>query len=126
MSLRMVRWGSQGCVCFGPMFISRLVMLAGGQSEEAVQTGIMLLVMALLWYRFCGSVRWWLTRVVLSRLVKKLTCNHCGLAIDAVGRWKIGQYHDPKERHVYRVKSPLDGKYLGWIDCPKCEATIVL
>jgi hypothetical protein len=58
--------------------------------------------------------------------VRVIDCPGCGCQLNAVSRWTIGQYTDYRARHIYRVCSPIDGKRVGWMDCPRCKSTILL
>lgn len=68
----------------------------------------------------------WLSRWLTPLFVHRLHCRRCGFDHDPVSVWNIGSYTDYCERHILRVKDPITGKCIGWIDCPQCGSTILL
>ncbi|MBI1902939.1 MAG: hypothetical protein HYS13_17720 [Planctomycetia bacterium] len=73
-------------------------------------------------YHLSHRVAWDLT----ANFVSRLQCPRCAFQLPAVGVWTVGSYTDHHEQNIYNVRSPIDGKHIGWIDCPQCGSTIVL
>ncbi len=75
-------------------------------------------------FGFWGSR--WLAGRLMTVLLKFIVCPCCGFEFDAVDRWDVGGYQDHQERHVYNARSRINGARVGHINCPMCDATIML
>jgi hypothetical protein len=81
-----------------------------------------------LWLPFGFWPSKWAAHLLAIHLVKSIRCPRCQCDIDAVSVWSSGSYTDYRERHVLAFRNPIDGRRIGWINCPnpKCKSTILL
>lgn len=69
----------------------------------------------------------WIARWLLPLVISTLRCPGCDEELDCVKVWNCGcGYHDHRERHVLGFACPKCGKTCGHVDCPRCDATILL
>lgn len=93
---------------------------------EHLITGTTVRVMsapAALWLLF----GWWPVRLVLPLFLTSVSCPHCGEQYELVGRWSCScGYTSNRESHLLRFTCPLCSKQIGWINCARCESTILI
>jgi hypothetical protein len=83
-------------------------------------------------YAVCGFLFWFLFggRIALRLLplfVSRIECPGCQEEIEPVGVWNCScGFHDHKEHHILGKVCPKCGNRIGHIDCPRCDATILL
>lgn len=78
------------------------------------------------WIVFGFYPSWWLASWLTPLFVHRLHCRRCGFDIDPFGVWSVGDYTDYRERHILRVRHPLNGTRVGYLSCPQCDSTILL
>ncbi|GEM_PF-3815321 len=82
-------------------------------------------------FGFIMAVWFWLgwlpARLLVPLVVSSIRCWHCGEQYECVSRWKCAcGYADHQDRHILRFRCPLCQARLGWINCLRCHATILI
>lgn len=99
-----------------------MILMVLAASANAQSIGGPLLLAMIAWW-FVGG---FFSRIIGTMIISSIRCKGCGLEIPAFDRWQIGSYTDHQTRHILAAKNPLDGSRVGHINCPQCQATVLV
>lgn len=85
--------------------------------------GAGLLFAAVVWFAAGRSIAPILVALFMARVI----CPGCYEELQTIDRWKCGcGYTDFRERHFARFVCPKCGGRIVYLNCPRCESTIIL
>ena len=135
VSPRYLRYGIFYGIWIGPValwvaFIMLCFAVEGGRGDRG---GILLagtmttLCFGLPWLLVAGWPAYFATHYILATFVSAVRCPGCHEVHPLVSRWGCGcGFTDYRERHLYRFRCPKCGDRIGYLNCRRCEATILL
>jgi hypothetical protein len=78
------------------------------------------------WYTLGHWPMRWLTPLVVSMFITKLRCPGCHEVYSPVNQWNCScGYHDFRIRNVFLFRCPKCRNRIGWMQCERCETTIM-
>lgn len=134
LPLRGLKIRNQARIAFFALWLGPYIILATLASiyfklTGADPPGSDLLAPAVMVYTLFG---WWpLRRFVMPllnpTLIPTFRCRGCKEVYEAVGRWTCScGFTDYRERHVLNFRCPKCERQLGYTECQRCNATIIL
>lgn len=119
LSPRGMRW----CIWLVLQFALPITLLVIG--SNAHQMPLVLLGLAF-WIPILALPRR-LTEFLVPFFVSTIACPGCQEEYEAVSRWSCScGYHDHREQHILGFHCPKCHSVLGYTDCARCGATIIL
>lgn len=108
----------------GIVALMLLVTMVAGQSSGRPGPVMMTLIFILIGWAILGRrLSYWIVPLFLTTL----KCPGCGEELSTVAVWNCScGFHDHKERNILTKCCPKCGKRSGHLDCPRCDATILL
>jgi hypothetical protein len=83
-------------------------------------------MISFIWIFISGGFLFGLSRMVTAALTPNMVCPGCRELIPCVNKWRVGSYVDHVDRHVLLARDRINGSYIGQINCPVCEVTILI
>lgn len=123
-SPRRAFWVIYLIVQFGPLFFGMFgAAVTGAWSFFGPIVG-----MGGMWiFPFWWVCRWFTWRMLVPLFVSSIRCPHCHEEYPAVSRWSCScGYTDYRDRHILRFKCPKCRHGMQYLDCERCDATIIL
>lgn len=124
----MLRVGLRTYRCVYCLPAGILLLSAGGAAAVFQRTSFDTVPKAI----FAVLVLWlilgrWIAEWLVPFCVSTLSCPRCDEEVDCVNVWNCGcGYHDHRERHVLGRACPKCGQKTGYVNCPRCDATMLL